>query len=119
MPAQSKPGLQIAYDAVTGEHGSVADILSRLSPRMPAFVRTFVEGIITQARTDAQGMRANHPTGPPAGVPGGPPPVPAAAPAPRSPPARSPAASSARPPHNRGSTDAPRGGRATCPAPRR
>ena len=72
MPAQSKPGLQIAYDAVTGEHGSVADILSRLAPRMPAFVRTFVEGIITQARTDAQGMRTNHPTGPPAGVPGGP-----------------------------------------------
>ena len=73
MPAQSKPGLQIAYDAVTGEHGSVADILSRLSSRMPAFVRTFVERIITQARTDAQGMRENHPTGPPAGTPGGPP----------------------------------------------
>jgi hypothetical protein len=72
MPAQSKPGLQIAYDAVTGEHGSVADILSRMSPRMPAFVRTFVERIITQARTDAQGMRENHPTGPPAGIPGGP-----------------------------------------------
>jgi len=72
MPAQSKPGMQIAYDAVTGEHGSVADILSRLSPRMPAFVRTFVEGIITQALTDAQGMRENHPTGPPAGTPGGP-----------------------------------------------
>ncbi len=72
MPAQSKPGLQIAYDAVTGEHGSVADILSRLSPRMPAFVRAFVERIITQARTDAQGMRTNHPTGPPAGIPGGP-----------------------------------------------
>jgi len=72
MPAQSKHGLQIAYDAVTAEHGSVADILSRLSPRMPAFVRAFVERIITQARTDAQGMRENHPTGPPAGVPGGP-----------------------------------------------
>ena len=72
MPAESKPGLQIAYDAVTGEHGSVADILSRLSPRMPAFVRTLVERIITQARTDAQGMRVNHPTGPPAGIPGGP-----------------------------------------------
>ncbi len=73
MPAQSKPGLQIAYDAVTGEHGSVADILSRLSSRMPAFVRTFVQRIITQARTDAQGMRTNHPTGPPAGTPAGPP----------------------------------------------
>ncbi len=72
MPAQSKPGLQIAYDNVTAEHGSVADILSRLSPRMPAFVRTLVQRIITQARTDAQGMRQNHPTGPPAGTPGGP-----------------------------------------------
>lgn len=73
MPEQSKPGLQIAYNAVTAEHGSVADILSRLSSaRMPAFVRTMVEGIITQARTDAQGMRDNHPTGPPAGTPGGP-----------------------------------------------
>ena len=73
MPAESKPGLQKAYDAVTAEHGSVAVILSRLSDRMPAFVRTFVEKIITQARTDAQGMRENHPTGPPAGTPGGPP----------------------------------------------
>lgn len=72
MPAQSKPGLQIAYDNVTAEHGSVADILSRLSDRMPAFVRTFVTTIITQARTDAQGMRENHPTGPPAGTPGAP-----------------------------------------------
>lgn len=72
MPAQSKAGLQIAYDNVTAEHGSVADILSRLSPRMPAFVRDFVTKIITQARTDAQGMRENHPTGPPAGTPGGP-----------------------------------------------
>lgn len=72
MPAQSKPGLQIAYDNVTAEHGSVADILSRLSGRMPAFVRDFVTKIITQARTDAQGMRENHPTGPPAGTPGGP-----------------------------------------------
>ena len=61
------------YDAVTAEHGSVADILSRLSDRMPPFVRTFVSKIITQARTDAKGMRTNHPTGPPAGTPGGPP----------------------------------------------
>lgn len=73
MPYESKPGLQTAYDAVTAEHGSVADILSHLSDRMPPFVRAFVEGIITQARTDAQGMRTNHPTGPPAGTPGGPP----------------------------------------------
>ena len=72
MPAQSKPGLQIAYDNVTADHGSVADILSRLSDRMPAFVRDFVTKIITQARTDARGMRENHPTGPPAGTPGGP-----------------------------------------------
>ena len=72
MPADSKQGLQKAYDQVTAEHGSVADILSRLSDRMPAFVRDFVTKIITQARTDAQGMRENHPTGPPAGVPGGP-----------------------------------------------
>lgn len=73
LPFESKQGLQTAYDAVTAEHGSVADILSHLSNRMPPFVRTFVEGIITQARTDAQGMRTNHPTGPPAGTPGGPP----------------------------------------------
>jgi hypothetical protein len=70
MPAESKAGLQRAYDAVLAEHGSVADILSRLSDRMPAFARTLVEQIITQARTDAQGMRDNHPTGPPAGIPG-------------------------------------------------
>ena len=72
MPAQSKPGLQTAYDNVIAEHGSVADILSRLSSRMPAFARARVEQIITQARSDAQGMRENHPTGPPAGTPGGP-----------------------------------------------
>ncbi len=71
MPAESKQGLQTAYDNVTAEHGSVADILSRFSSRMPSFVRSFVEKIITQARTDAQGMRDNHPTGPPAGTPGG------------------------------------------------
>ncbi len=71
MPAESKQGLQTAYDNVTSEHGSVADILSRFSSRMPAFVRDFVTKIITQARTDAQGMRENHPTGPPAGTPGG------------------------------------------------
>lgn len=71
MPAQSKQGLQAAYDNVTAEHGSVADILSRFNSRMPSFVRDFVSQIITQARTDAQGMRDNHPTGPPAGTPGG------------------------------------------------
>lgn len=73
LPFESKQGLQTAYDAVTAEHGSVADILSHLSGRMPAFVRTFVKKIITQARTDAKGMREHHPAGPPAGTPGGPP----------------------------------------------
>jgi len=72
VPAESKQGLQTAYDNVTAEHGTVADILSRFSDRMPAFVRAFVSKIVTQARTDAQGMRENHPTGPPAGTPGGP-----------------------------------------------
>ena len=71
MPAESKQGLQAAYDNVTAEHGSVADILSRFSSRMPSFVRSFVENIVTQSRTDAQAMRENHPTGPPAGTPGG------------------------------------------------
>jgi len=71
MPAESKQGLQTAYDNVTAEHGSVADIVSRFNSRMPSFVRDFVTRIITQARSDAQGMRDNHPTGPPAGVPGG------------------------------------------------
>lgn len=68
MPAESKPGLQRAYDAVTAEHGSVADILDRFSDRMPASVRSFVEQVITQARGDAQGMRENRPT-PPTGGP--------------------------------------------------
>ena len=72
MPAASKQGLQRAYDNVTAEHGSVADILSRFSDRMPVFVRDFVTQIVTQARTDAQGMREDHPTGPPAGTPGAP-----------------------------------------------
>lgn len=73
MPAQAKQGLRTALAAVGGERGSVASILSRFSSRMPAFVRDFVERIITQARTDPQGMRENHPTGPPAaGTPGGP-----------------------------------------------
>ncbi|MFP5361263.1 MAG: hypothetical protein ACLGI5_00875 [Thermoleophilia bacterium] len=71
MPAESKQGLQKAYDNVTAEHGSVADILSRFNSRMPSFVRDFVSKIVAQARTDAQGMRDNHPTGPPAGIPGG------------------------------------------------
>ena len=55
---------------MTAEHGSAAFILARLSDRMPAFVRSFVERIITQARSDAQGMRQNRPA-PPVGGPGG------------------------------------------------
>ena len=83
MPAESKPGLQRAYDAVVAEHGSVAFILARLSDRMPASIRSFVEQIITQARTDAQGMREDRPT-PPMG--GGAPPTPPAHPGPGGPP---------------------------------
>ena len=70
MPAESKPGLQRAYDAVSAEHGSAVFILARLSDRMPAFVRSFVAQVITRARTDAQSMRDNRPT-PPTGGPGG------------------------------------------------
>jgi len=72
MPAESLPGLRAAYDAVTAEHGSIADILSHFSDNMPAFAKTFVTSIITQVKTDAQAMMDNHPTGPPAGVPGPP-----------------------------------------------
>lgn len=74
VPAQSKPGLQRAQDAVSAEHGNIADILARFSDRMPAEVRAIVEQIITQARTDAQAMRENRPTpptvGPPTTIPG-------------------------------------------------
>jgi hypothetical protein len=84
-PAAAKPGLMRAYDAIIADHGSVVDILSRFSDRMPAFVRSFVEQIITQARQDARSMRENRPAppapggppsgtpGPPTGTPGGPP----------------------------------------------
>jgi hypothetical protein len=64
MPEQSKPGLQRAYDAVSAEHGEIAGILGRFSDRMPAFVRSFVEQIVTQAREDAQEMRENRPAPP-------------------------------------------------------
>lgn len=70
MPAESKEGLQAAYDAITADHGSVADILSRFSDRMPASIRVFVSQIVQQAREDAQSMRDNRPT-PPAGKPEG------------------------------------------------
>jgi hypothetical protein len=83
IPQAAKPGLTRAYDAIIADHGSVADILSRFSDRMPAFVRSFVERVITQARQDARSMRDNRPTppgqggttpgGPPTGTPGGPP----------------------------------------------
>jgi hypothetical protein len=74
MPAESKQGLQTAYDAITAEHGSVARILSRFSDRMPARIREFVSQIVTQAHENAQDMRDNRPAppaGPPAGTPGG------------------------------------------------
>lgn len=69
MPAQSKPGLQRAYDAVSAEHGSAAFIVARFSDRMPASIRSYVEQIVTQARTDAQSMREDRPA-PPTGGPG-------------------------------------------------
>ncbi len=70
MPDASKPGLRRAYDAVVAEHGSIADILSRFSHRMPGYVRSFVEQVITQARDDAQSMQQSRPT-PPTGLPSG------------------------------------------------
>jgi len=77
MPAESRPGLQKAYEAVIAEHGSIADLLSRFSERMPASIRSYVERIVTQARTEAKSMRENRPQppsgGPPQGSPGGPP----------------------------------------------
>jgi hypothetical protein len=85
MPAQSKQGLQRAYDAVVGEQERSADILARFSDRMPTRIRSFVEQIVRQAREDAQEMRDNRPPPPsdgdpegdspgaPEGTPGGPP----------------------------------------------
>lgn len=79
VPSQSKPGLQRAQNAVSAEHGSIADILSRFSDRMPAEVRSLVQQVVTRARTDAQSMRENRPTPPVGGAPmttpgpGGPP----------------------------------------------
>jgi len=76
LPQVAKTGLQSAYDAVTAEHGTVADVLSRFSDRMPARIRAFVEAVVTQARTDAQSMRDKRPAapgGPPESTPAGPP----------------------------------------------
>lgn len=70
MPEESKPGLQRAYDAVVAEHGSIANILSRFSDRMPDRIRSFVEYVIAEAREDARNMRERRPT-PPAGPPSG------------------------------------------------
>lgn len=67
MPEQSKDGLRRAYEAVTAEQGSVEAILARLSDRMPASVRSFVEQIIRQARENAQGMRESRPAPPTGG----------------------------------------------------
>ena len=36
------------------EHGSVADIPSRFSDRMPAEIRAFVGQVVTQARENAR-----------------------------------------------------------------
>ena len=66
---RTKPGLQRAYDTVVLEHENVADVLSRSSDRMPAYVRSFVQEIIRQAREDAQGMRENRPRPPSGGQP--------------------------------------------------
>jgi len=70
VPEEAKAGLLKAYDAVTGEHGSLADVLSRFSDRMPQRIRTFVETIAAQASEDAQGMRDDRPA-PAAGRPEG------------------------------------------------
>ncbi|UTI66798.1 hypothetical protein NBH00_11455 [Paraconexibacter antarcticus] len=71
-PDAAKPGLSKAYDAVSTEHGTLADILSRFSDRMPASIRSFVTSIVTHARTDARTMHENRPTPPshPSGRPG-------------------------------------------------
>ncbi len=63
MSAEAKQRLQIAYDAVTVEHASVADVLKRFLKRMPVRARTLVRKIVSQVRTDVQGMRQNRPTG--------------------------------------------------------
>jgi len=70
VPEETKAGLRKAYDAVTGEHGSAADVLARFSDRMPQRIRTFVETIVAEAREDAQAMRDERPA-PPAGQPEG------------------------------------------------
>jgi hypothetical protein len=70
VPEQAKAGLQKAYDAVTSEHGSVAEVLSGPADGMPQGIRTFVETIAAEAREDAQAMRDNRPA-PPAGQPEG------------------------------------------------
>lgn len=63
-PDAAKAGLAKAYDAVTAEHGTLADILSRFSDRMPASVRSFVTSVVTSARTDARTMHENRPAPP-------------------------------------------------------
>jgi hypothetical protein len=74
VPVAAKPGLQRAYDRVAAEHGTVVDILSRLSERMPASIRAVVEGVVQQGREDAQSMGENRPAAPsgqPDGTPSG------------------------------------------------
>ncbi|HLI59734.1 MAG TPA: hypothetical protein VKV21_08725 [Solirubrobacteraceae bacterium] len=66
-PAAALPGLERAYSEVTAQQSSIANLLSHLSSRMPASVRSFVSAIITQARTDARQMKNNRPTPPTSG----------------------------------------------------
>lgn len=69
-PEQAREGLERARTAIAADHGSVADVLSRFSDRMPARIRDFVSAIVKQAREDAQSMRENRPA-PPSGQPEG------------------------------------------------
>ncbi|HET9720078.1 MAG TPA: hypothetical protein VFP55_08385 [Solirubrobacteraceae bacterium] len=66
-PAAALPGLEKAYSEVTTQQGSIANILSHLSARMPASIQSFVSAIITQARTNASNMQNNRPTPPTGG----------------------------------------------------
>lgn len=64
-PEAAKAGLQRAYDAVTGEQKNSAQALERACERMPEAICTFVRGVVTGARANAQEMRNDHPSGPP------------------------------------------------------
>lgn len=64
MPEESRAGLQRAFDAVTAEQERSAETLSAYADRLPSFIRSFVVGIVEQARENAQGMRDNRPQPP-------------------------------------------------------